>query len=245
MLLARETPTVATVDFLAPRKAVVPVDRRRVRLGVAAGLVAVGVLAAVVFTRMRVGDLEAEAERIRGELDGVRQVLDAGKSTLAAAKVVDEWERSRLDVPRRLDAFAEQLPGTDRLLLRDVRLGPASGDRVARLQSNGWAKSRKDVDSAQTRFAERDLVQPHEIRADGPDRTYPWQFEFDLSYAAPTAKETAAGAKGAGRKDAGGASQTAPQGAAPVETNEPRKSDAAGATTNSPKSEAAGATKTP
>ncbi|MEZ6072292.1 MAG: hypothetical protein R3C10_19040 [Pirellulales bacterium] len=188
MLLAMAGPTVETVDLLKPRRPVVRPDRRRLKTGLAiaaaAGLVALAFGYTYVQTRARAGQIEETQER----LTQASEVVDRAAPTLAAAKLIDEWDDRGVDCLYQLTELNRQLPGTDRLYLRNLRFNPLPGDAVAQLQADGRARSRSDVEQLEQRLRNHEYrVRPHEkTTVEDDDKDYPVGFVLDLGITAET-----------------------------------------------------------
>lgn len=185
MLRSTTEPLVSTVDFLNPRQPIVRVDRRKRK----AALIAAGILLIASATyggmRWRVSGLEREIHDKQEQLTRLKQAIKKGQPTRRAAGILDDWIRRDVNGLDVLVDVNRLLPGTDRVLLVEYRLSPASGASVARVRATGFARDRRDVEQLYQRLAERRyLVQPHEISRTSKDVDYPYRFQLDLGLAA-------------------------------------------------------------
>lgn len=203
MLLGMNGRLIETIDFLNPREPVIPIDRRKQTMV----LVAAGVLTMVALayggTKWRVSSLEARIADEQVQLNRVVEAIKQGRPTVDAAGVFDEWEAHNVDWLGQIQRLNQILPGTGRIYLVEYRFRPSSGKTAGRIQADGFARSRRDVEQLYQDLAERNYrVQPHEISRTSDDADYPFRFQLDVDLtreAAPQRRASDAAAPRTGR----------------------------------------------
>ncbi|MEX1095298.1 MAG: pilus assembly protein PilM [Planctomycetales bacterium] len=184
MLLAGQGPLVPAVDFLHPREPVVRRDLRKLKLGLAAAGVALGLAALYGNTLWRVRGLDRQIAEMNDEVDRLAKSVENGKPQVAAALVVDDWNRHTVDPLARLVDLDGPLPGSQRLYLKSYSVLPATGTGTPRIEGVGFAKERHDVQSLADDLSARGYaVQPRTIARETDDSEYPWR--ADLRFSVP------------------------------------------------------------
>lgn len=183
-LLAERGGQVPGVDFLRPRKAVVPRDPRYKRYGIIGGaaaavlLIGGGIYWSMLSSR---DDRIAELQDRRTKLDELLN-REQTRNTLEAAQAIGDWSRgtaSPLDV---IGEFQGLLAGTDRLYFTSLRFSPESRDALAHLRGSGFARQRRDIEDLYQRLADAGYrVRPQTIiPGSRRDPDYPFAFELDV-----------------------------------------------------------------
>ena len=195
-LAAEAQPLIPGVDFLRPRKAAAqadPLRRKKLIAGVAAGLLLLlgaGTYYGKISNKnAQIADLEDERTRMTELL-----AKPESKATIAAAQSITAWSDEVATPLTILSEFQSLLPGTDQLYFTSLRFTPQAGEVVARLDGNGFARSRGDVDRFFQRLADAGysvLSKPVSSSSRNPD--YPVAFELNVSVLPekPAAREVA------------------------------------------------------
>ncbi len=182
LLMVRGEPLVGeTVDFLRPRQAIVHRHRRKVILAVLAAAAVSAVLAAFCWQRARLSALDREIENKRAALEQLDQVVQQGQPLLSSAAAVGQWQQRDVNWLEQLEALARAMPEPDRIYLANCRLQTVSGETLARVQADGSARERSDVESLYQRLADRSAfrVRPNEIESGPVYEDFPVRFEID------------------------------------------------------------------
>lgn len=199
MLLASRQPTVEAVDFLNPRRAVERVDRRKLKIGLAAA--AVVLIAGSTFGGMTwyVGTVEADIDVQQDKLARLEERITKGQPAMEAAAAVSQWDDHRVDWLQRLDEvnrLLQVLPGeterigTDRIYVSNFRFSPLTGSAAGHVYATGLARTRRDVEQVYQRLSLRNYgVQAHAINRTSKDPDYPYSFQLDLTIASSSADE--------------------------------------------------------
>ena len=207
-LLAQQKAVAPTIDFLAPRKSVVPQNPKRRRLVI---LAAGGVLAIVVGAAsyaMQISDLNRKLALARTEDSLLTTTVKRGEGVLKSATLIQEWLDGQPQWLDEWDDLRSRMPGTDRLYLTSLRLDPQSGTAQGpgpgqtrgqgrgRIKIEGFARKQADVMELNQKLVGERVkyeVLPHGTRQAKNDEHYPWKFEVELLLKRP---EKAMGATG-------------------------------------------------
>lgn len=202
MLLAKQSQTVPAVDFLNPHKAEPKVDRRRLKIGAAAGCVAAIALIAFGMSRWQVAQLNAQIRDRRTELTRYDKSIRTGQPTVDAAETIHEWADRDIDWLGQMHDIFSEFPETSELYLAEYQCLPASGTFLGRVEAKGFARDRRQVELLYQRLAAAGYrVLPHEISRKSEDPDYPYSFQLEIAMTAETLR--------------GPAESTAPQTAKP------------------------------
>ena len=197
MLLARSEQTVAAIDFLNPRKPVPKADRRKINLMIRGGLAAAALLAGFIWLQFYKSSLDGDIERLQSELSDLNNTIRAAEPEVAAANVIDEWDRSRIDWIAQMNSINESL--TDRLYLTSLSFeavnsrferGPGGG--IARVSGTGYAKTREDANRFFDELDQRNyqVIFSSPYKFTSKDENFPLEFKLDATLLAEKPKPT-------------------------------------------------------
>ena len=132
-LLGQTNRQVTSVNFLDPRRAIVPPDRTNVRRGITAA--AAVLLASVGYWSFSsyLADLEAQTLDVEQQVADIDAELRQGAPDLNAALLIREWidrTRNPLDIIDQINRLA---PATDRLYLQELNTQTLSRDADLRI----------------------------------------------------------------------------------------------------------------
>jgi Tfp pilus assembly PilM family ATPase len=230
-----------TIDFLAPRRAIVRRDLRRWRI-VAAGVAALAAAGAFAWYRdAEIRALDARVEGLRQIEAKMQELVKKGQPLAESAKRVHDWTTGDAAWLDEFLAFTGHMPDADRAYLASLRFEFDEAGRRATLKAAGYAREHDDVLQLSRRLLdarEHYELQPHGIVTGQKDREYPSRFEIEATLAArapaaaepnlpgarpapPAARDSAAGPKTAEKATAdaskSAASAALPPRAAPAE----------------------------
>ncbi len=186
VLYAYQASSIPTVNFLNPRKPPVKVDRRKQRLALAAAGIMLIAAAGYGSLQMHLSDLDASIKSKRDEHRQLQAEVKKGQPDLKAAELIDDWSTHNVNWLDQLQQLNKTLPGTERIYLTAYRFDPASGDAIARIRGDAYARQRFDIQTLSQRLADENYrVQPQEDRLSRADSGYPRRFSLDLRLVPP------------------------------------------------------------
>jgi outer membrane murein-binding lipoprotein Lpp len=191
-LVTEAAPTIPTVDFLRPRKAVAQANPRQRQLTIAAAAAGVLLLIGGLVYYHKLSNLDEEIQALATKKQDLQELIDRpqSKAVIAAAQTLNAWSEEKADPLAVISEFQSLLPGTERLYFTSLTFSPVNGDTIASLAGHGHARKRQDVGDLFQRLSDRGYqvtAKPTTISSRNPD--YP--IEFDLNIAvrpAPKAK---------------------------------------------------------
>lgn len=196
-LTADGSRVVEAVDLINPRRAPERRDLRRVKI-LGGALAALLVFALVWNWRQsRLAELQAELDVVETEASELRDGLNRGQPDSDLAKLVEQWVARDLNWLDEITRLKQLLPGTDRLIVRNVQFGTRLANGIGTVRLEGTAKTRDDVEELARRLTEAGYLvtpyNPEEARISG---TYPVAITLQLTIpertpAAAAAKPTA------------------------------------------------------
>jgi hypothetical protein len=143
-LLAEGDCRVEAIDFLAPRRAVVPPDRTRLRLGIGAAAAALVLGGGYWMFSSHLAGLASETAAIEQQVLELDSELKLGEPELNKAALIGGWVSQHYDPLAVIDRLNRSAPGTDRLYL--LSLGTTPGGRVATPGVRGASSGGRDAD---------------------------------------------------------------------------------------------------
>jgi|GEM_PF-431696 len=182
-ILSRGAKQIPAIDFLAPREPVVVPDRRRLKIGLAAGACAAVVLAFWVGFSSYLKGIDREIEDLALEDRELDAFLKQSEPLMTSTAQVREWADGSLPWLDELLTFAGWMPSTDRIYLTSMRLDPQSTGSSGRLKFEGFARERDDVmklSELLVRKSPRYRIRSHPIASSSSDAYYPWRFEMEV-----------------------------------------------------------------
>ncbi len=163
---------VTSVDLLNPRKAPERRDLRRVK--VLGGVLAALLLVAVLWnSRQReLRQIQEEQDALDAEISELRDALKRGEPDLALAGMVSEWAKRDINWLDEMTRLKALLPGSDRMLIKNVQVGSKAANGIGTVRIDGTAKNREDVELLGRKLTEAGyLVMPYnpgDARVSGP-----------------------------------------------------------------------------
>ncbi|MCA9074546.1 MAG: hypothetical protein KDA93_05900 [Planctomycetaceae bacterium] len=188
-LLSQVNRQIMSVDFLDPRRAIVPPDRTNLRRGIAAA--AAVLLAGVGYWSFSsyLADLEAQTLDIEQQVADLDAELRQGTPDQNAAALIGEWVSRTRDPLSIIDQINRLAPGTDRLYLSDLNTQTLSREADVRITGTGYAVSQQDVEQLQEVLEEAGFeVLPAVPERSRRDPDYPFTFELQIDV--PPVEET-------------------------------------------------------
>jgi Tfp pilus assembly PilM family ATPase len=181
MLLSTSKATVAIVDLLHPRKPVVRPDRRRLKIGLVAGAAVIALVVAYGTTLWQSRVIDRDIKSANETLAKLDELIKRAQPTVTIATAIDEWDQRDVDFLSQITHLNRMLPGTDRILLEQLRFNSLVGEEIAQIQADGLARTREDVESLYQRLADKKYrVRTHGIQSTDQDQDYPVRFMLDL-----------------------------------------------------------------
>lgn len=172
---------VPRFDFLSPRKPPKRVDHAKRRKVAIIAAVAVGLIALVGWRQWTIATLDAEIASLRTNVRDLERVIETGEPIRERAGRIRAWESLDRDWLEEVTNFVDELPGRDRVLLDELRLHADPRSPIGRIEGNGLARSRDELQDAQARLDAQGYVVPAwkidgRSFGDGYDR----EFSFDV-----------------------------------------------------------------
>lgn len=182
-LLAQGDALAETIDFLAPRKALVKPDhtRRRVILGAASAACIAALFGG--WMSFQVKSLNATIKSLQADEVAADKMLKQGKPILDSAELVGEWADVHTLWLDELVALSKELPPPDRAFLDHVQLDLNAVDARGKMSLVGYSRERLDVEKLSKRFlaqTERFQLQHPTSRPDKKDPFHQWKFDVDV-----------------------------------------------------------------
>lgn len=190
MLLSKSGALAPAIDFLAPRQPPVKRDpRKRRNVMLAAGAVAAAVVLAGSYA-LWLHDLNKKIEDLQKDEGTLAAAVKRGEPVLKQADLVQQWSDAHvvwldemLELTRRIK--------TDRIYLSTIRFDPQTGQSLAKVGLQGYARGRNDVTKLDEEFLKSDeqyKIQPHDIPPAKGDSYYPWKLDSEVIVLKPNAK---------------------------------------------------------
>jgi hypothetical protein len=142
-LLGEGERRVEAVDFLTPRRAVVPPDRTKLRIGIGAAAAALVLGGGYWMFSSHLAGLASETADIEARVLELDNELKAGEPELNKASLIGEWVSKHYDPLEVVDRMNRIAPGTDRLYLLSLVTSP--GGRIASLGVRGATAGGRDA----------------------------------------------------------------------------------------------------
>ncbi|MCA9024399.1 MAG: hypothetical protein KDA86_04225 [Planctomycetaceae bacterium] len=180
-LLGQTGPHVSRVDFLDPRRAVIPPDRTRIRAGLAAAACLLVTGVGYWMFSSYLTDLEAQTLQIEQQVEDLDAELRQGLPDQNAAALIGEWVERNHDPLAVIEEFNRLAPGTDRLYLRELKSETLTRDAALRVTAVGYAVSQQDVEQLQEVLEDAGFrVLPSVADRSRVDPDYPYAFELQI-----------------------------------------------------------------
>ncbi len=180
-LLGHAGPQVSRVDFLDPRRAIIPPNRTRLHMGL--GTAAAVLIAGVGYWMFDsyLSDLEAQTQTIEQQVQERDAELRQGMPDLNAASLIGEWVEQNRDPLAVIDEVNRLAPGTDRLYFQQLNTETLTRDAVLRVTGRGYAVSQQDVEQLQEVLEDAGFrVLPSVADRSRVDPDYPYAFELQI-----------------------------------------------------------------
>ena len=184
MLFGQASRLAQSLDFLNPRRPVVPRDLRRLWGSVGSAAAAVLLIGTFGWRWFEVGSLEAETVEHKEKAEQLKKELDGAAGMVKNVDAIGRWADQRVSWLDRLFELTEAMQGTDRRYLRKLNCLPGSGGVVGTVRGDGFAKDREDAEDLTAQLIKQEgvTVVPHEIRPDGTDGDYRFKFDLDVAW---------------------------------------------------------------
>jgi Tfp pilus assembly PilM family ATPase len=172
---------VPSVDFLNPRRPPPKRDLRKERLiywGIRGGAAAAVLGGAGWWYASHLGSQITALQKKDGDLT---TQIAAGAGPKEAHGRIQSWLNAAVHPLDEIDRLNRLLPGTDRLLLRDLNVNPGQKGELAKLNGIGFAKSEADINDLFAILSANDYqVQPKLSERNNEDADYPYKFTLEV-----------------------------------------------------------------
>jgi Tfp pilus assembly PilM family ATPase len=192
LLARRESQLCHALDFLHPRQPAARGTHRpwkwALLAAAAVATVAAGWTAHYLYLRTLDNRIQQQLSREQ-ELD---LLLKQGEPVRRAAGSIGEWEKRNLNWLEQMAAVSDCLPAEDRLYFENWRMQLSVGQAAGRLEADGYARERADVEQMNEELADQPgyQVRPQEIQSGASYQKYPIQFEIDVDLSPQQATRT-------------------------------------------------------
>lgn len=191
-LLARHRPSLPAVDFVNPRKKVLPPDRRKERMRLYAGGGALLLVMGMWWQQSTLADLQSQVDHLDGEIGNLDQSIADGQPATKEAKALRDWQASSASAIPTIAKLKQYLPDTGRLYFTDIKVGSGSGDVVAKITGEFRAKTPSDINDLLDRLPKSEFrVIPRVPRTEKRDPDYPVELKFEIDELKPVPKKPA------------------------------------------------------
>ena len=150
VLQGQKSPTIDNVNFVSPRKPVVKKDMRGLYIGLAAGAALLLAVVGWVMVANRVADLDAQIAAKNDSAAEQTAAFKEGKETLAAARVIGDWNNHKVNWLDEMINVNEILPDTGDLYVTKFTFDKKNGAYAGRIQALGYARTRRTIQDLKT-----------------------------------------------------------------------------------------------
>ncbi|MBM80294.1 MAG: hypothetical protein CMJ78_06830 [Planctomycetaceae bacterium] len=174
------------VDFLNPRRPAEVKDTRKLRAIVIAASVAVIIGGGLFWRQSEVAALEKAYLDAKSEQSSLEELQERAAGNVENVTAVQEWVDNRVDWLAKSHDLFNDMNGTERYYLTDLRMTLAGGSGAGNITGNGESKTYGEVITLYQDLGEHPerVVNTHEIPR-GKDAEYPFRFELDINLQKP------------------------------------------------------------
>ena len=188
MLSASEANKTAQINLLNPRQPAVHRDRRGLRAALVAALLLVVGAGGYLAFRSYIHQLELDKQQKQAELQRLEELLEHGKPVVDSAKSMRDWESRSVNWLDEMNRIGKAFPGTDVVFLQSWRFESVTGSTLGRIEADGYAAEREDVERLNEYLAEQQALRvlPREIgKPASMSPEYPYRFDLDIELSPP------------------------------------------------------------
>lgn len=178
MLGQEETGGMPRIDFLHPRRRVEKPDRTRLIRGLLIGGVAAALLLAYLTTWWQRRGIEQNIADLENQKEEIERALEAGQPALDKHSAINTWLNDEAVWTRQFVAFEEVMPGTDRIIVRQLSMQPTSGEARGEIIFEGMARSGNDIEALASSLVAAGYRVPPTSAAEGGGGEYPRGFRM-------------------------------------------------------------------
>jgi hypothetical protein len=197
-LLARHRATLPAVDFVNPRKKVLPPDRRKEKIRLYAAGGALLLVLGMWWQQSTLSERQQEFDDLTDEIASLDQSIAEGQPAVKEAKALHNWLASEAPAIPTVANLGKYLPDTARLYFVDLKVAPGSADSIATITGEFRAKTPSDINDLLDRLPKTEFrIIPNTIGSEKKDPDYPAEYRFRLEQLKPSQKKPAATPTGA------------------------------------------------
>ncbi len=184
-------PGIAGIDFVHPRKPPDKVNIRRQRMMRVGGAAAAVVLIGGLWMTWQVISLRGAIAALKEDKAELDKFIRVGQpSEEAAQRIEEDWASRQFQPLALLQSLQPSLGDRNRFYLTDYSVSPTTGSAGIRIEANGRAVVREDIEDIHHRLSEAEHDVTPQVPEPDPtkDPDYPILYKFEL-FPAPAATE--------------------------------------------------------
>jgi hypothetical protein len=184
-LLCNSEPRLSTIDFLNPRKRILPPDRRKERLRLAVGGGVLAVAFGLWFRQSSLTAKEGEIQSLTDENTRFDDQIKKNAPTVEASQKLSEWQGTDPRTLTSLVNIAPLVPGTDRVYFTDLKVETPARGFDAKLSADAVGRTEGDINGMLSRLAEGIYEIDPQSSAASKDLDYPRTYPLKIDQRSP------------------------------------------------------------
>lgn len=142
----RQATSLQSVDLINPRKAPEKTDYTRLKKILIAAGIATVLIGGWAWSKMQVSARNGQIAQLKSERDQLQEKYDLSAEDIKLDESLTEWSDRDFSWLDEMQKFQSLIGGTDRVLIRKFTFSTRTGNYVAAIEAEGYAKSRRDIE---------------------------------------------------------------------------------------------------
>lgn len=180
------TTSVTTIDLVNPRRTAEKSDYSRIQRILIAGVALLALVGGWKWREAKVTALKKETAQVAGEVEDMRDAFKMAKNELTLSSNLEKWSERDISWLDEMQKIQQLMGGTERVFIKKFNFHLRSGNYVAAVDAEGYAKSRRDIEDLMRVLTEAGYeVAPTEITQSLRDPNYNMELRLEVSIPTP------------------------------------------------------------